>query len=541
MKALFSQEMLVLFGILAIGTGVGQLSVRGISLGPAGVLFVAILFGHFGLQVPPEMRDLGLLLFVYAVGLEAAPGFFRTFRKHGSRFAMLGASTAIAGALITLVAASLLRIPRDFAIGLYNGALTCTPALAGALDAVQRVGAGDAANVTLGYGVAYPFSMIGIVVLIQFLPKILRRDIKAEEERWKAEQRLETPALVARQFVVTNPNLHGQQLRDIISIQVSTAVTSRVIRNGEAFAATPTIDLRLGDIVVCVGTAGELEKMVLLLGEEITAPEAIVKSGNILSLDAEVTEMAFSGKALSDLRIWERDDVVITRIRRAGIELIPTGKVTLEIGDIVRVVGPRLAVEAFIKKIEGGAEKSEETNMLPFLMGLVLGIIVGSVPIPLPSGMTIRFGPAGGAFLVSLLVGHFGRVGPFKLHVPPAAKNLSRSLGLMLFLAGVGTSAGSKLITVFGESGLRIFLAGIVVTVLTAAAGIFLTERIFRMNGLSTMGSLCAFMTNPPALAATREQASTNLPMLAYASVYPVALIAKIVVAQILVELILRY
>jgi putative transport protein len=538
MTALFTQEMLVLFAILTIGTWIGQLSLRGISLGAAGVLFTALVFGHFGLSVPKAIMELGLLLFVYAVGLQAGPRFFRTFRRHGIRFVVIALVMVGAGALATVGVAYWLGMPDALAAGLYTGALTCTPALAAAVDAVERIAPGTSAAVSVGYGIAYPFGMIGVVLLVQFLPRLLRRDLRAEEANWQAEKQSESPGLEARQYRISNPNCEGKTVREINPHRMTVVNISRLKRGDKVFAATPDIVVHLGDVVMVVGAPEELDKMHLLLGEE--AHERMDVNADVLSVDVEVTEGSLTGKKLGQMRVWESYTVVITRIRRQGLEIAPTGDVTLEMGDHIRVVGDKGAVEAFTSLVHRHPQKAEETNMLPFLFGLLLGVGLGSIPINLPNGMQVKLGTAGGAFLVSLLVGHFGGIGPLRLYVPAAAKNLSRELGLMLFLAGAGTSAGAQFVQVLQAQGVGLLVGGALVTVLSTLAGLLLMDRLYRMNLLSTMGALTACMTNPPGLGAASAQTETDLPTLSYASVYPVALIFKIVLAQLLVEIFLR-
>ena len=236
------------------------------------------------------------------------------------------------------------------------------------------------------------------------------------------------------------------------------------------------------------------------------------------------------------MRAWESYTVVITRIRRQGLEIAPTGNATLEMGDSLRVVGERAAVENFVNLVHGTPRKADETNMVPFLIGLFLGILLGVIPINLPNGVQIKLGAAGGAFLVSLLVGHFGGIGPFRLYVPAAAKNLSRELGLILFLAGAGVNAGSQFVQILQQQGVSLLVAGALITFLSVLAGLLVMQLVYHMNLLSMMGSLCASMTNPPALGAANAQTETDLPTLSYASVYPVALIFKILLAQALVE-----
>ena len=531
---LFTEQMLVLFAILAIGSWIGQVSFKGISLGTAGVLFVALVFGHFGLQVPKEIMELGLLLFVYAVGLQAGPRFFRTFRQRGIQYVVIGLLTVTTGAVVAVGLALVLKLPYDLASGLYAGALTCTPALAAAIDVVQRLVPGQGANVSVGYGIAYPFSLVGVVLLIQVLPRLLGRNLRLEEEKWLQEKQVETPRLEARQFIITNFNVEGKSVSEVNPHRMSLTNISRLKRGEVVFAATPEIVLHQGDIVMVVGPSEELDKMRLLLGEETQV--RMDMNTNVLSMDVDVVEHSLVGKKLAEMRVFERYNVVITRIRRQGLELVPTGNTTLELGDNIRVVGERSAAEEFTRLVHGPERKADETNMVPFLFGLLLGILAGTLPINLPNGLTVRLGTAGGAFLVSLLVGHFGRIGPLRLYVPAAARNLSRELGLMLFLAGAGVSAGAQFVQVLQERGLILLAAGALITVVSVLVGVVLMHKFYRMNVLASMGALCACMTNPPGLGAANTQTESDLPTLSYASIYPVALIFKIILAQILVE-----
>lgn len=535
MNTLLAQELFVLFAILAIGYGLGRLTVKGISLGSAGVLFVALVFGHFGLHVPHTVMELGLILFVYAVGLQAGPRFFRTFRRQGIRFVVIGLVVVTTGALVTAGLAHLLSLPYDLAAGLYTGAMTCTPALAAAIDVVQRSGAGQGADLSVGYGIAYPFSMIGVVLLMQFLPKLLRRDLHQAETRWLSEQQRDEPQLEVKQFAVTNPNCYGKRLQEVNPGRMSRANVSRVRRSdGTVLPARPEITLQPGDVVMAVGTEEELDKLRLLLGQETQV--AMHLNPDIVSRDVEVNERSVAGQRLAQLHPRERYGVVITRIRRQGLEITPTGSIPLEMGDRLHVVGERHAVEELARQVGGDPQQADETNMVPYLIGLLLGVVIGAIPLRLPNGLAIRLGSAGGVFVVSLLLGHFRRVGPLRLYVPPAARNLSRELGLMLFLAGAGTNAGSRLLAVIQQQGWSLFLGGVLITTLSVGVGVVLIDRIYRMNILATMGAVCACMTNPPALGAANAQTDTDLPTLAYASVYPIALIFKIVLAQVLVE-----
>lgn len=537
MNALIAEQMLVLFAILAIGSWLGNLSLRGVSLGGTAVFFVGLAFGHFGLTIPKPVMDLGLLLFVYAVGLQAGPRFFRTFRQQGRVFVIVAAAGILAAALATFAVARLMQMPYALAAGMFTGAVTNTPALAATIDAMNRIDPTQAANASVGYGIAYPFSVVGVTLFIQFLPKLLRRDVKAAETQWLEAQQAERPELQKRQFAVTNPNLDGKRLADLDWHRLSQVNISRVRLAGQGnqvVAGAPDVVLHVGDVVLVVGAPSELEKMRLLIGDEVEVPmEANTRA---VSRDLYVTEQSLAGKRLMDLHVWDRYNVVVTRIRRLGLEITPVGTSTLELGDTLRVVGEEAAVAQFAKLVSGDARRIDETNMVPFLIGLVLGIALGLIPFQLPNGMTIKLGAAGGAFLVSLVLGHFGRIGPFRLYVPAAARNLSRELGLMLFLGGAGANAGTQLVKVIEQQGPGLFLAGAAITVISALMTLLITHGFFKMNLLTTMGLISGVMTNPPALAAATSQTTTDVPSVIYASAFPVVLIFKILLAQILVQ-----
>jgi len=539
MTNVLAEQMLVLFLILAIGSWLGQVKIKGVSLGAAGVLFVGLIFGHYGYTVPKPLMDFGLLLFVYAVGLQAGMRFFRSFRRQGIQFLVIGIGSVLAGALALGLIAKWLDLPFDLATGLFTGALTCTPALAAAIDSVNRIMVGNSAAVSVGYGIAYPFSMIGVVLIVQFIPKILRRDLKAEEARWKEEQSRETPGIVARTYRVTNPNLDGRLVREIDLHRLSTVNLSRVRHGDKVFAATPDTRLQLHDVVMVVGQEVEVAKMDVLLGEPVEVSMDV--NTDVKSVDVYVSEESLTGRRLAELKLWERYNVVVTRIRRQGLEITPTGPATLEIGDSIRVVGESIAVNEFVRLVAGKPSRADETQMVTFLLGLVLGVLLGNIAIPFPNGIELRLGNAGGVFLVGLLIGHFGHVGSLKLWVPPAARNITRELGLMLFLAGAGTAAGEQIVEIVQQNGWSLVAAGVIVAAVSAATSLVLMLTIYRMPLLSTMGALSASMTNPPGLNAAQSQAETDLPTVAYASVYPVALIFKIIMAQVLVEVLSKF
>jgi AspT/YidE/YbjL antiporter-like protein len=338
------------------------------------VLVAALVFGHFRLSVPREVMDFGLILFVYAVGLTAGPSFFRTFRRGGMRFVVLALVIVGSGAILTALMAVLLKLSPALAAGLYTGALTCTPALASVLDSLHRLSPDIAPLASVGYGIAYPFSMISMVLLIQFLPHLLKRPIKTEEQEWLTEKEIETPGLLAQQFRITNPNCEGRTVAEVNPRRLAQVNLSRVKHGERVFAATPETILHLGDVVMAVGPADELDKMTLLLGEQ--TDERMDVNAEVLSVDVEVMDESLTGRTLAQMRVWEQFTVVITRIRRQGLEIVPHGRVTLEMGDGIRVVGEKSAVEAFVQRAQGSPRRAGETSMTAYLVGLLIGVLL---------------------------------------------------------------------------------------------------------------------------------------------------------------------
>jgi len=527
--------MLYLFLILALGYLLGQIKFKGISLGNTGILLISIILGYFGIKISSEIMDLGLILFVYSVGLSVGKRFFRMFKMNGLRFISISLISSGIAAILVCLLTFFIKIPIDLSVGLYTGALTNTPALAAAMEVVSRFSKGSIDNVTAGYGIAYPFSMIGTVLLIQFLPTILKRNVEKEELEWIRKEKEIIPKLFVKHFVVEKPYVFSKQISQINPHRSINATISRVKRNNKVFIATSDFVLEKGDIVRAVGSLEELEKLEHILGREISI--SFDSETDITTLEIEIREKSCIGKKLKDLNLFEKYNVVVTRIKRDDIEMTPYGDLTLEIGDILKVVGRESDLNNLMKVFQGNTKSIDEINMMPYLLGLFIGVLVGSIPLNLPGGMQLKLGAAGGVFIVSLLIAHFGRIGKLYIYVPKATINFGREIGLMLFLAGVGTTAGANIVKILKTQGLMLFLSGATITVITLLVSLLIMIFIFKMNLPSIMGALSALMTNPPALDAANAKSKTELVNLSYASVYPLALIFKIVAAQLILIL----
>lgn len=537
MMNIFLEQLFVIFFILATGTIIGSFSFKGFSLGSAGVLFVALIFGHFGITLHKEIMDIGLILFVYSVGLGAGPAFIRSFRRDGIRFITVALIITASGAIIAVVLGYIFRLSPSLTVGIYTGALTCTPAFASVLDIIRQQIPEGSSLVSVGYGVAYPYGMIGVVMIINLLPRLLRISIKKEEEKWKEKNKDITKPLIVKYFKVTNPNCNGKKLRDITLTKLADVTFSRLKHNDDVKVAGPDTELYTGDVLIAVGKEEELEKLRFIIGEETESIHE-ERDKNIISQDIEVIDHRIVNKPILSLGLWERYGIRLTRIRRQGFEMVPYSNMTLQMGDIIRIVGAKNDVERFANEIRGSSKKINETSMGTFLAGILLGIMIGMIPLRVTGDITIRLGMAGGVFITSLFIGHFRKIGRFYLYVPVAARSFSREFGIMLFLAGAGTNAGTRLVEILKTQGLLLFSIGFIITTFSCVVGLMVMLKIFKFNSLEAMGALTASMTNPPALNAADELTTTEIPTIAYAATYPAGLIFKIIIAQVLFQLI---
>lgn len=526
-------EFVLLFIILFVGYSIGKWSYKGISLGSTAVLLVSLVFGYFGFSLSREIMELGLILFMYAVGISVGTRFFRSFRKEGWKYVLLGLAGPIIGALAVIGLVVFFRIPSDLATGLYSGALTNTPALAGVLDTLARIAPEKMVNVSSAYGIAYPFAMISVVLMNQILPRLKGANLQKEEQQFnKSEETWHVP-LIIRQFKITNPACYGKSIAEVNPDRMILANLSCIIREKQIIPANSKIPFEGGDIARVVGPEDELKKMGLLLGQELPMEEFASLDYNFV--DVKILNKKYTGKRIQDIPLWAQHEVVITRIRRSDIEWSPKGSLVLEWGDSLRLAGLEANLKTVSKEVQGDLKQLEETNLVPFFAGLLIGIILGSIRVPLGPHLYLSLGSAGGTFVVSLLLGHFGRIRSIPFYVPPAVKHFSREFGLLLFLAGAGTMAGARIMPILQSQGAYLLLIGALLTFLVAFFSFLLARKIFRMSLLASMGALSAVMTNPPALSSAQATTDSMEPLINYASIYPIALIAKIVLAQLLI------
>lgn len=531
---LFSNKLFALFAVVALGLLVGRVEVAKLSLGSSGVIFSALLMGHLGYGVPAGVGSLGLVLFIYSVGIGAGPSFFSSFARSGVQLAKLTLLVVLIAVVTVAIASSIGGIPIELAAGIFAGSLTSTPALAAALDSV----AGTKSLISVGYGVAYPAGVIGIVLFVQLLPRLLRLNLVEEGKRQgRAEERYRVVRLGVR---VTNPALFGKAIispRAEILSSFGFKVTRQMVQ-GLLVPITHESTFEEGQVLLIVGDARNADAVVDYFGESFDSKgwhdDELVSTRETFV----VTASQVVGKTLAELDLFNMLGVLITRIRRTGGEFVPVGTSTLEYADQVTVVGSAESLASFSQFVGHREKALQETDLYSLAGGVLLGIFVGLIPLSLPGTKPIHLGLAGGTLVVALLLGHFGRIGRIVGRVPLAAQQVLREVGLLLFLAEAGVDAGGLFVAIVQQYGVVLFLVAILTTVMPLVIGYAIARSVIRIPVLETLGGLCGAMTSTPALGVMANTVDSTVPMVSYATAYPVALVFKIAAIQLLVFLV---
>ncbi len=537
--------LLVLCLVTVAGLALGSLKVRGAGLGVAGVLFSGIALGHLGWNLDPEvrhfLREFGLILFVYTIGMQVGPGFFASLRRHGLPLNLAAATIVLLGAGLTLALSRLLHLDMAVAVGVFAGATTNTPSLGAAQEALQHLPGIDPARAALpglGYAVAYPFGIVGIILSMLALRAVFGVDLARERVAFEAAQRAGRARLERRTLVVANPNLDGLALRDVPGLAAGGVVVSRIRRVDarEVGPASPETVLRAGDALLAVGEPRRLEELRLVVGrasdEDLTAAPGPVAQRRIV-----VTRREVVGRPLGELALDTLAGVAVTRLTRADVELPASPDLRLQFGDMLNVVGSSDALERAREALGDSVRQLNHTGLIPVFVGIALGVLLGSLPVSV-AGMPapLRLGLAGGPLLVAIVLSRIGRVGPLLWYMPVNANVLLRELGILLFLGCVGLTAGAHFVeTLTSGDGWRWMAAGAVVTVVPLLLVGAILRVFLRTNFLSLCGLLSGSMTDPPALAFANAVSGSEAPSVAYATVYPLTMLLRIVTAQVLV------
>ncbi|CAA7615344.1 putative transport protein AHA_3492 [Magnetospirillum sp. LM-5] len=535
-----AQALLVLSVAAALGLGLGQIQVAGVRLGVGGVLFAGIGLGHLGLTIDATMmsfaREFGLVLFVYAIGVSVGPGFFQAFKKDGMALNLMAASVVLLG---TLVAAGLhlfAGLPLPAALGVLAGAVTNTPSLAAGQEVMGQLGA-QGASIVLGqaYAVAYPFGIVGILLTMLGLRFIFGIDPKAASAAFLAAREAAHPTVMTINIEIANPAVFGCRVRDLDELRELGVVLSRVLHDGSQHIVHADDILAKGDVVLAVGPKSRLGRLTRLLGPVATIDLKTMESHDVVWERMVVTRSEVLGKSLGELDFRGSHGMVVSRVNRAGHDLVPDAHLRLQFADALTVVGEPSGMAAMSKILGNRAKALQETQMVPIFVGIALGMVLGSVPIMLPGlPSAVKLGLAGGPLLVAILLSRLGHFGPVVWFMTPAANHVMRDLGITLFLAAVGVKAGGGFVdTLVHGPGLTWLMWGAAVTLVPLATVALVGHLWLKTNYLTLCGLLAGSMTDPPALAFAQGLASSEAAILSYATVYPLVMVLRIVAPQV--------
>ena len=535
----------------ALGLLFASVKVRGVGLGIAGVLFAGIILGHFGFHIEKEIlefvREFGLILFVFTIGLQLGPGFFASLRKQGLKLNVLALSVVLLGIVTTLVFVNkFLGIDLIASLGLFSGATTNTPSLGATQQTIKSLGEAFADKATLpslAYAVAYPGGVFGIIFVLLLLRFGFRINPEQEADAYRKEQRKGVDPVERMNILVKNSNLEGLAIGDIPGRKEISVVISRIKRLGapEVQTATDQTVLHQGDIILAVGSKKNLEKFRVIVGLEsdVNLHKA---PGRVVTRKVVVTRKAVLGKTIDQLELDERYSVTVTRVSRTEIEMTALPELALQFGDTVQLVGEEEAIAKATKELGNSVHALNETNFIPIFLGIALGVLLGMVPfhfsgIPVP----VKLGIAGGPLVVAIILSRVGRIGPMVWYMPANANLAFRELGIVLFLACVGVKAGEHFFEkVFTHEGLVWLGGGFAITVIPILLVGIVARAFLKLNFTAISGLLAGSMTDPPALAFANAVCKSDAPSVAYATVYPLTMLLRIVSVQILVLIFCR-
>ncbi len=518
-------EIFYLFSIISIGYLLGNIKIKGFSLDVTAMLIVALIAGHFGMVINDEFKFFGLAIFIYAVGLQSGPGFFETIKKDGVRLNLLAILLVMIIFVVIFSIGYYLKLPVGTVEGIFSGSTTSVPALASALEV------NNDPMTSVVFGLVYPFCIVVTVLYIRLLPIIFRVDISREIELYEKEQRSKYPDVYTKNYRVLNENFKNATITKTQIEDMTGAIIERI-----ELQVQPSSDekgnmvLHVGDIIRASGTTSQLKKLELIVGEEVK--ENIEFHDDMKVYRLLVASKEIVGKKIAELTQLKALRAVITKVRRSGIDITPDPSLTLRLGDKLYVVAPKEYGDRVTKIIGDDLLKYPAADFLPISLGIVFGIILGSIPFGFPGIGSITLSFVGGILLTALVLGRLGRIGSVVWQLSPHSNSMMKTLGQLIFMATIGTNAGQYLevsVTQNGFIPVYIALFGLVLAITLVT---ILCRFYFKMNFLNILGLLSGGMVSTPTLTMVNSITKTEYPSIAYAAVYPMSLVLMIVLAQ---------
>ena len=535
--------------VAVVGLFIGNVKFRGVGLGIGGVLFGGIIVGHFvsqaGMTLSSDMlhviQEFGLILFVYTIGIQVGPGFFASLRVSELRLNLFAVLIVIIGGLVTAILHKLFDIPLPVVLGIFSGAVTNTPALGAGQQILRDLGTPMAMVDQMGmsYAMAYPFGICGILFTMWMLRVIFRVNVETEAQQHESTRTNGGALIRTINIRVENPNLHNLAIKDVPILNGDKVICSRLKREETLKVPSPETVIQLGDLLHLVGQPADLHNAQLVIGQEVDTSLS-TKGTDLRVARVVVTNENVLGKRIRDLHFKERYDVVISRLNRAGVELVASSDISLQFGDILNLVGRPSAIDAVANVLGNAQQKLQQVQMLPVFIGIGLGVLLGSIPVFVPGfPAALKLGLAGGPLIMALILGRIGSIGKLYWFMPPSANLALRELGIVLFLSVVGLKSGGDFIhTLVDGEGLSWIGYGALITAVPLITVGILARMLAKMNYLTMCGMLAGSMTDPPALAfANNLHPTSGAAALSYATVYPLVMFLRIITPQLLAVL----
>ena len=540
-----AHTVLVLAVVIVLGVALSRIKVAGISIGTTWILFVGIAVSHFGMTIDADtlhfIKEFGLILFVFSIGLQVGPSFFSSFKQGGLRMVACAATVVALGGVVTYLIHIITGTPMTTMVGVMSGAITNTPGLGAAQQAyIDSTGINDP-TIALGYAVAYPLGVVGVILSLVALRFLTRVDF-AEENKALEAMRAEQTNVVRLSVEFTNGALEGHTIAHMRELVNRQFVISRIMQpDGTISIADGNSLLKMGERLRVICSPEDSEAVVAFLGQQIemskeewgATPDS---QHSLVSRRIVITKSELNGKKFSDLRLRTKYGINITRVNRAGIDLIPYQGMELQMGDRVMVVGDERAIDQVAEVLGNSTKKLREPQLLTIFFGIALGVVLGSMPlmhIPQP----VKLGLAGGPLIVAILIGRFGPHFHLVTYTTMSANLMLREVGLAMFLAGVGIGAGDGFVEAIVNGGYRWIGYGVIITMLPLLVVGMVARLKMKMNYYTLIGMLSGSSTNPTALGYANTLAGNDMPSLSYATVYPVVMFLRVLVAQLLIML----
>ena len=538
--------------VIASGLWLAKFKIKGISIGTTWILFIGILVSHFGFRpdadVTSFMKDFGLILFVFSIGMQVGPGFFSSFKKGGVKLNLLATATILLAALTTVLISVISGEDLKTMVGVMSGAVTNTPGLGAAQQTLsdvmvaqgadRAVAAAESSKLASAYAVAYPIGVIGVLFLLIFFKAVFKIDIEKEQAALDAESSETTDTARRMHCEVANPAVFGRTLSHVLAGENISIVVSRMLRDGVVSIPAGDTVLQKGDKLLIVTSQKDVDRIRIIFGDEIPMhyDDWLNMQSELFTQKMVVTRSEITGKRIKDLHLREKYGVSVSRVVRAGLDLVARPDLILQVGDSLKLVGPKSSMGDVAQVIGNKPSSLTHPNLVPIFAGIALGILLGSVPIRFPDiPQPIKLGMAAGPLIVAILLSHFGPKWKITTYTTFSANMMLREIGISFFLAAVGFGAGETFVSSLMAGGFWWILYGAIITLVPIIIITLLGRLVFKLNFYQLCGLISGSTTNPPVLAFAQGAYGTDYTSLNYATVYPLSMFLRVLVAQLMV------